>query len=275
MVKDEPRFHQWVLFQKALFKKSPTKNPVYGTVQAIKKIKRQHIMAYFERYYRPNNIIIAVVGGIENPLPLIKRYFYGFDRKNFDKKRIVNEPKQKSIQKLTEKRKILSSYMVLGYKTVNRKEKDSYVLDIIKAVLGRGQSGKLFIEIRNKRGLAYEVGANHEANISYGYFAVYLNTDKKNIPLVVRLILEEFEKLKELSDEELKEAKTYLEGEYLLHNEDTFHLADELNFWEMNGDANLINEYIRNIRKIQKKDIIRVVNKYLTKNYCLAVIEQG
>ena len=52
MVKDEPRFHQWVLFQKALFKKSPTKNPVYGTVQAIKKIKRQHIMAYFERYYR-------------------------------------------------------------------------------------------------------------------------------------------------------------------------------------------------------------------------------
>ena len=56
------------------------------------------------------------------------------------------------------KRKVLNSYMVFGYKTVPRLHKDSCVLDVIQGVLGRGQSGRVFDEVRNKRGLAYEVG---------------------------------------------------------------------------------------------------------------------
>ena len=270
MVKDEPRFHQWILFQKALFKRFPAKNPPYGTVKAVKSLKRKDLLNYYKKYYIPNNMIVSIAGGVRNPIPAIKRYFNNFKRKTLTKKKKIAEPKQRNASKSVEKRNILSSYMVLGYKTVARKEKDSYALDIIKAILGRGQSGKLFIEIRNKRGLAYEVGVNNEANINYGYFAVYLNTDKKNIPLVVKLILEEFQKLKSITNEELKEAKDYLEGEYILHNEDNFHLADELNFWQMNGDSNLINSYVKNIRKIRKEDVVRAVNRDFTKNYCLA-----
>lgn len=275
MVKDEPRFHQWVLFNKALFRKFAAKNPPYGSVKAVKKLKRNDIISYYHKYYNPNNIIVSIVGGVKNPLSLVKKYFINFRKKAKIKPQKAIEPNQNNIVKKVEKRKILNSYMVLGYKTASRKHKDSYVLDVIKAILGRGQSGKLFIEIRNKRGLAYEVGANHEANIDYGYFAVHLNTDKKNIDLIIGLILGEFKKLKDITAEELKEAKDYLEGEYLLHNEDNFHLADELNFWEMNGDVKLNDKYAANVKKVTKKDVIRVVNKYFTKNYCLAVIEQS
>ena len=274
MVKDEPRFHQWILFQKALYERFPAKNPTYGTVKDVRSIRRDDLLSYHRKNYAPGNMIVSVVGDINDPFPLIEKYFGSMKKMPGIRVKRAIELKQKK-KKRVEKRKIQNSYVVLGYKAVTRREKDSYVLDVVKAILGRGQSGKLFIEIRNKRGLVYEIGVNNESNINYGYFAVYLNTDKKNIPLITKLILEEFKKLKDITETELKETKDYLEGEYILHNEDNFHLADELNFWGMAGDANMINTYVSQIKKVTKKDINRVVDRYLTDDYCLAVIEQS
>jgi predicted Zn-dependent peptidase len=180
--------------------------------------------------------------------------------------------KQKTVKV---KRKIMNSYMVLGYKSPPRLHKDSYVLDVIRAILGKGQSGKIFDEIRNKRGLAYEVGIHHDPSTDYGIFAVYLSADKKKIPLIKKLILKEFDNLKNLTEKELKEAKTHLEGSIILDNEDTHNKADSLAFWEHINDAKLDNQYIKNIKKVIKKDIIRTAKKYLTKNYTLAIIEQN
>jgi len=59
MVTDEPRFHQWILFEKTLFEKHPVRNPTYGTNQAIKSIKREDILKYYNSHYIPNNIIIS------------------------------------------------------------------------------------------------------------------------------------------------------------------------------------------------------------------------
>jgi len=164
--------------------------------------------------------------------------------------------------------------MVLGYKTVNRKEKDSYVLDIIKAVLGRGQSGKLFIEIRNKRGLAYQVGVNNDHESDYGVFAVYTNLDKKNIEKAIKIIFEQFSKLQKISKKELEEAKTYIEGHHALLTEDNFHKADDMAFWELIKDAALSESYSGNIRKVTLKDVKQVAKKYLNENYTFIVIEQ-
>ncbi len=164
--------------------------------------------------------------------------------------------------------------MILGYKTPKRSEKDSYALDVVDSVLGRGQSGRLFDEIRNKLGLVYEIGTQYEPAIDYGFFAVYLSTDKKNINKIKNIILQEFEKLKKISKKELAEAKTQIEGNYALENEDNFHRADEFIFWQMVKDANLAGNYIKEIKKVTKKDIIKVVDKFLNKNYTLTVIEQ-
>ncbi len=163
----------------------------------------------------------------------------------------------------------------MGYKTVPRLNKDSYTLDVIRSILGRGQSGKIFDEIRNKRGLAYEVGVHHDSSIDYGFFAVYLNTDKKNIKKTIQLILKEFNNLKNLTQKELKEAKGFLTGQHILENEDTRELADELGYWESIKDAKLLKNYIKEINKVKKKDILKISKKYLTKNYVLALIEQG
>lgn len=273
--KDEPRFHQWILFTQTLFKKHPAKLPPYGTAESVKGIKRKDLLNYYTDYYTSNNTILSIVGNFnKNITQKIKNQFKNFKSKKLPKIKKIIEPKQNKITIKKEKRKILSSYMVLGYKTVPRTNKDSYTLDVIRSILGRGQSGKIFDEIRNKRGLAYEVGVHHDPSSNYGFFAVYLNTDKQNIKKIIRLILNEFNHLKSITENDLKEAKGFLTGQHILENEDTKELADELGYWESIKDAKLLKNYIKEINKVKKTDILKAAKKYLTKNYALAIIEQ-
>jgi len=274
LVTDEPRFHQWILFQKTLFKKHPARNPAYGLEKAVSKLTRKDIIRYYKDYYKPNNIIVSVVGNVKDVKNKVNNYFKDLKKSKLKKKIKIKEPKQTKPIKKIEKKKLLSSYMVLGYKTPKRAEKESYVLDVVYAILGRGQSGRLFDEIRNKRGLAYEVGVQHESVADHGFFAVYLNTDRKNINKIKKIILNEFEKLNQISKKDIEEAKTYLEGSYALDNEDNFQMADKLAFWESIKEAKLAEEYIKKIKKVTKKDIIEAVNEYLDRNYTMVVLEQ-
>ena len=138
MVTDDSRLHQWILFQKTLFEKHPAKNPAYGNVKAVKSFDRKRIADYYFSHYIPNNMIISVIGDVKNVKKKIEKYFGNLKPGKLFKRAMVKEPAQKKIKKFVEKKKTLNSYMVLGYKTVPRLHKDSYVFDVITAVLGRG-----------------------------------------------------------------------------------------------------------------------------------------
>ncbi|MBI2135020.1 insulinase family protein [Candidatus Woesearchaeota archaeon] len=274
MVTDDPRQHQWILFHKNLFERHPAGNPTYGTKETVKAISRQTLVDYFNKHYLPNNMIISVVGNVNDAEKEISKYFSGMKPKKVFQRKLVKELKQGKPKKFVEKRKINNSYMVLGYKTASRLDNDSYALDVIYGVLARGQSGWLFDEIRNKLGLAYQVGAMHENEKDYGYFAVYTGLDKSNIEKARKIILEQFKRLQNLSRKELEEAKTYLEGNHALTIEDNFHLADNNAYWESIKDSNLAKNYIKKIKKVTIDDVKRVSKKYFNGNYTLVVIEQ-
>ncbi|MCK5281979.1 MAG: insulinase family protein [Nanoarchaeota archaeon] len=272
---DESRFYQWILFQKTLFSTHPSRYPAYGTKREVRRITREDIVGYFDNYYTASNSIVSIIGDIKDSKKIILKYFSDFRKgKKIRPKDNPDEPASKKIKISKIIRKIMNSYFVLGYKTVSRTHDDSYVLDVIQAILGRGQSGKMFDEIRNKRGLAYEVGVHHEASTDFGFFAAYLSTDKKNISLIKTLIVKVFSDLSKLKEKELKDAIGFVEGRYILDSEDTHNNADSLGFWELIKDANLEKSYLRRIKKVSRKDISRVAKKYLGDNYTLAVIEQ-
>jgi len=274
MVIDDPKQYQWILLQKNLFEKHPAKNPTYGTVKTVKNLSRKNILDYYTKYYTPNNMVISVVGNVSNVRQKIEKYFRSINPGKINVRKKVIEPKQTKIKTFAEKRSIYNSYMVMGYKTVSRTHKDSYVFDVINAILGRGQSGWMFEEIRNKMGLAYQVGTQNEFEDDFGIFAVYAGLDKRNIEKARKIILRQFRKLGKISRYELDEAKTYIEGNYTLNKEDNFHAADNLAFWETIGNLTLANNYIRNIKKIKIDDVGRVAKKYLNNYYTLITIEQ-
>jgi len=274
MVTDDPRLHQWILFQKTLFDEHPARNPTYGTVGTVKSFDRNHIADYYRSHYIPNNMIISVVGNVDKVKEKIEGYFGSLKPNKLVRRPMVKEPLQKKMKKFVEKRKTSNSYMALGYKTLPRLHSDSYVFDVIAAILGRGQSGWIFDEIRNKRGLAYQVGVNNESEIDYGMFAVYCGLDKSRIGHAKEIILEQFKKLRRINKNDLVEAKTYIEGSNALQIEDNFQRADLLAFWETIKDAKLADSYLEKIKNVTINDVKRVAKKYLNSRYTLVVIEQ-
>lgn len=274
MVTDDPKQHQWVLFQKTLFEKHPVKNPTYGTVKAVKGLSREKILKYYSAHYTPGNMIISVIGNVDNVPIKVEKYFGSIPHAKTIIKETVNEPLQAKIKVAVEKRKILNSYMVIGYKTVPRTHKDSYILDVISSILGRPQSGWIFDEIRNKHGLAYQAAVQNESEKDYGYFAVFAGLDKINIEKAKEIILQQFRKLQDISKKDLLESKTFIEGNHALQLEDNFHAADNFAFWETIKNASLAGNYISKIKKVKINDIKRVARKYFNNYYTLAAIEQ-
>jgi predicted Zn-dependent peptidase len=273
MVNDEPRFYQWILFNKTLYEKFPAKNPTYGNKTIIKQTTRKDIFDYYSKFYVPNNIIITIVGNVKNPFGEIQKKFMSFERKALKKQEFPIEPKQIAPKAAKEQRSIQQSYLVLGYKTKKRSAKESLALDIIRAHLGRGQSGRLFEEIRGKRGLAYDVGVGHEACVEYGTFAVYCSTQKQNIEQIKEIIMQEFRKLQQMGLKELDECKSFIEGQYILQCEDNLQQAENLSFWEYVNDCKMSSEYVKKILRVRLNDVHEAA-KMLNENNTFIVIEQ-
>ena len=272
LVTDEPRFHQWVLFQQTMFRKHPSRYPTYGTRASVRRVTGHDLHKFFQKYYLPKNMTLAIVGNVPGVRKKVERAFSKKKGKILPQ-RMVTEPAQRGTRVKKEKRNVANTYVVLGHRTVPRWHKDSYVLDVIDAILGRGQSGWMFDEIRNRHGLAYEVGTQHVTEKDYGFFATHLSANKKDVRKVKRLILDQLKRLERLTPDELHEAKTYLEGDFFLSHEDTQKLADEIVFWEQMGNAKWLNDYVKKIKSVSLKDVRRVAKAYLRKNYCLAIIE--
>ena len=223
-------------------------------------------------------MVIVIVGNApKDVIPKVKHAFANLKNVcSTIKKNKIKEPEQKKIEEVAEKKIISQSYVVLGYKCVERAHKDSYAIDIIDTILGHGSSSRLFNELRTKRGLVYQIGSHYEAGTDYGFFGVSFSIGKQNIEKAKELILAEFEKIKNgISNKELKDAKNLIEGSYKLENEDNKKMADLLFFWDVIKSAELGEEYIKQIKKITNSNIKRVARKYFNRNYTIAVIEQG
>ena len=272
MVNDEPRFYQWILLQKHLFDRHPSKYPTYGDRKVIKGLTRDKILGYFKKYYYPQNMVISVVGDIINWKKEITQRFNVLSTSQKSKGVIVAEPITTKNSEHKEKRKIANTYLIMGFKTVPILHADAPALEVLNGIVGRGQSGRMFAEIRGKRGLAYDVGTQNVSEIGFGYFAAYASVDRKNSGIVKQLMLQELEKLKSVSELDLKEAKEYIEGNYYLSLEDSQKTADQVVFWEQAKDANLINEFIPLIKKVTPADIKRVVERYF-KRYVFVMLE--
>ncbi|MFH1276654.1 MAG: pitrilysin family protein [Candidatus Woesearchaeota archaeon] len=271
MVDDEPRFYQWVLLQKTLFKQHPCRYPTYGSKEHVKNLNKKTISDYFYKHYIPNNIVISIVGEIDNWKPEIINKFT-FKKQKVSKTKFALEPIEKKITIKKEKRNIANTYFILGFKTVPKNNKDAYPLEIINTLMGRGQSSIMFTEIRTKLGLAYDVGTQHVAEVSYGYFAFYACVDKKNVEKTKTLILKELYDLRNITEKDLKEAKTAIEGEFCLDIDDSQKRADQILFWEQANDAHDLNSFVSKIKKVTANDVKRVINKYFH-NYTFVVLE--
>jgi zinc protease len=212
-------------------------------------------------------MVITIVGEVPSWKEEIKKQFTFRSKKE---KKISLKPAlttilQKSMVK-KEQRKVVNTYIIMGFRTVPAIHPDAAALEVINGIVGRGQSGRMFAEIRGKRGLAYDVGTQNVAESSFGYFAIYASINRKNVTTVKSLIMQELDKLSRVSQADLREAIEYIEGNFYLGTEDAQKLADQILFWEQMENAALLDTFIARIKKVTISDIKRVVKKYFNRH---------
>lgn len=272
MTMDNPRQYQWTLFNRTLFKTFPAKNPIIGNRAVVSTLSSQDLVSYFKTHYLAGQMVITVVGTIPRMQETLEQHFSIVPRGALSVS--FDEEKKNMHTTAVERRKINQSYAVLGYKTAKRSERDSYVLDVIDAITGRGLSGTLFRKIRVEHGMAYDVGTYHDPNIHYGTFACYFSTDKKNIPQCVDLARAELKRMQSVSERELQEAQQFIEGSFTIDQEDSVDFASDLGEWAFASKAEDAVSYVKKIQSVTLKDIKDVAARYFTDNYTFAVVEQ-
>lgn len=271
MVNDNPRQYQWVLLGKRLFDR-PLSNPAYGTKETVSNISRADLLTHHKRFYTPNNMILTIVGDCKGYLNLVKKFFRirnkGIKIKN--PSFILNNKKASYYEK---KKNINQQYLIIGYRVPKRLAKASYILDVIGAILARGQSGRLYDEIRTKRGLTYDLGIFHGTSSYYGFFAFHSSASKENIKLIEKIYFDELEKLKDIKQEALDEAISYIEGNFTIKMEDSHEQADTISFFEECGCYKEYGLYLKKIRKVTIRQISDTIEKYLNKNYTKVMLK--
>jgi len=266
------------------FKTKVYPNTPYGvSLEQLRKvvptITRADVVNYYNNYFIPENMIISVSGNIENCdvqakfNDFVKKTGKVVDQKSFETAfKPLDKPEKVVVQKKTQ-----TTWVVVGQRVPSLgNEKDFVTLKVINSVLSGGMSSRLFIDLREKKGLAYEVGCTYPTLLNNSYFLLYIGTNPKNTELVQKEFQNEINALltKKLSEEELCLAKQRLIGYLALIQETNSQRATQRGRYEiLNKDYNFSDNYEKLIESISADDIIEVANKYFKQPLVTSIVE--
>ncbi len=270
------------------FKRLAFPNTIYGQnasfmINSIKNVNRNDITEYYSRIINPENMHISIVGNIDdnyvsNKLnEIIKKNPKGskFEYSNY---KYTSFRPEKNVETTLYKNEVEANWMALGFKTcgVNNR-KDIATLNVINSILGEGMSSRLFLKLREEKGLAYTVGSTLSTNVKDGAFIAYIGTNEKSIQEAKKGILDEINTIKTemVTTKELNDAKDKIMGKFLLSLETNMDEADILNWYSVLGrNLNALEEYKELIMNVTQADIIETANKYFSKPYIYTVVKK-
>ena len=233
MYEDTPMRKVGDFYENLLYGDSKLGRDISGRKEVIKSVKREDFLSYIRRFYGPGNTIIAVAGGIETNKRLassverlVENYLGDWKEKGIEKPELVKD-RQNEPAVLVRFKDTQQAHLCLGVRSYNLTHPDRYKLGVLTAILGGGMSSRLFIEVREKRGLAYYVRSNNEQYHDVGNFVTQAGVDVTRIDDAIKVMLSEFVKIAKepVSAEELMKAKELLKGRLILELEDSRSVA--------------------------------------------------
>lgn len=221
-----------------------------GTEQSVAQITREDLQQYHQTHFRPDNIVISLCGRIDldSAIALIEKVLGDWQAPQIDLPslrlpKIASQPSHLAIAQDTQQ-----SILMLGYlapAVINQPEQgfsptftqDYIALKLLNSYLGNGLSSRLFVELREKRGLAYEVSAFYPTRLNMAQFVVYMGTAPENTKIALEGLQAEVDRLREilLSPDELQATKNKLLGQYALGKQTNAQIAQTFGWYETLG----------------------------------------
>ncbi len=278
MYKDIPQEHVEDLFEELLFGDQPSGWPVIGREESLKALKREDLLKYINSQFKGPNSLIVLTGNFDKDkaLELVKDYFQFFDsslpRFNLrSPQSLTLGPAQKIEFKETEQ-----VHLALGVRAFSMFEEKKYPLVLLALILGGLMSSRLFVEIREKRGLAYYISTQTQLYTDSGYLLTQAGVSLDKVEEALKVILEEHLRMtkEEVLDEELERAKEALKGRLALSLETSESWAKYLGVQQLlRGEVLMPHQEYAKIDKVQKGEILELAKElFLPQNFYLALI---
>ncbi len=262
MCEDEPQHKVLDTLENVLYGDQPLGWDVIGTKENISAIKKEDILKYRKFNYLSKNMVMVAAGNLnaEETFLKIKKYFSRVKKgKNKPCQKIKisqKSPRFKIIEK-----KLDQTHLALAIRTYDMFDEKRYALNLLSVILGGNFSSRLWMEIREKLGLAYEIYAFSDHAIDCGYLGIGAGIDHHEFEKTIKKIAEILKNIKQkgVSKEELKAAKSFSRGQMALKLETSDSIASFCANQELFYNKILQpEEILKKIEKVSKRDILKV-----------------
>ena len=224
---DLPQQRVNMLIDELLWPEQPLGREVIGYKETVSSITRKQLLDYVARRYVPNNAVLSIAGDIQHKEamaqiePLFNKWAAGELSTGY-----ITDDKQTEVRLRIEPKDIEQAHLCLAVHGFSHSHPQRFTLDLLNTVLGGGMSSRLFTEIREQRGLAYDIHSYTDHFLNSGSFIIYAGVDPKKIEIAVAAILGELSQIKqEITTSELTRAKELSKGRLHLRLEDSRNVA--------------------------------------------------
>jgi predicted Zn-dependent peptidase len=260
MYEDTPIMRIGDIFEELVFEGNPLGRDTAGTEKSVSEIKRDDFLNYRKVHYHPETMLVTVAGGIDEKrvLALSEKYFgplssfkgESFKGEEFKVKQVKPQFKLKT-------KKSEQAHLILGFMSEGRNYDKRFAQALLSVILGGGMSSRLFIEIRERRGLAYSVRTWLERYQDTGYMGTYAGVNVEKADEAVKVILDQTYGLASgkypVTPKELTKAKGFLKGNLALALEDTHDVSGFF------GEQELFLEKVLTPEEIYRKvDVVTI-----------------
>ena len=263
MYYDMPMRYVGSLWEELLYGDQPAGWDIAGTKEIVSKFSRPQFMDYLNNHYRAQNTIVCLAGKLPSANTIekkINKYFGQISKGEKGHKLAVAE-KQEKPQSLIHFKKTDQTHLCLGVRAYGLSNPDRYALSVMSALLGGMMSSRLFISVREKKGLAYYIKTLAEKYTDSGFLMTQAGVANDKVEEAIEAILVEYKKIRDqkVSLAEIQKAKDYLIGNTLL----SLETADELGAWlgtqeVLQGEILNQSQLFAKIKAVDAKDLQRV-----------------
>lgn len=270
MYRDSPSEWVSVLGDETMWPDLPLGREVAGTRETVSRISREAMEAYRDSHYVPSNLVVAVAGDVEHEqvVQSVEHLLGGWRPKPAPLWTPCPSPQTTARVRL-EQRKTEQTNFCLYTPGLSHKDPDYYALALLNAILGDGMASRLFLEVRERQGLAYDVSTSPVSFHDTGAFVVYAGVEPTRTIPALKAILRELDLIRRegVPEAELTRAKEYTKGRMALRLEDTHSVASWLGGQEaLLDEVRELDEALERVDAVSRDDIQRLAQSLFTED---------
>ena len=271
---NQPYGDAWHHLSGLAYKVHPYRWPTIGVIpKHVANATLEDVTDFYNKFYRPNNAILVVAGNVtvEGIKSLTEKWFGDIPAGNTPPRQLPVEPPQQQRQEKLVNSVVPMDALYLGFHSPGRMQDDYYVADILSDILCNGNSSRLHLRLHKEDRIFNQIDAFVTGNIDPGLLVIQGRpAEGIDLKTAEAAVWKELELLKneKVTETELQKYKNKVESALIFSETNILNKAINLAYFELVGDANIINMEVEHYQEITVEDIQRVANQIFTQENC-------